>query len=231
MGEITLWITVIFLTGSILVMERRCLGQRALVQPLTLCLLAGWLVDDVEVGLWLGVTLQLFSVTPNRSVDWGLAGAITAITLVAAARLDATFSMGSTESSVLLLVAVLLGVVCRKVESSFARADTKIILTRSPWTEPNPERAVERTVYRAIGRWILLSGLQVTSGVGLSIACMLGATFLDPPPAWLQTVSTVAMPTFGVAVALSALAQTRLIAWSGVSMGLSFLLAWVVLLT
>lgn len=231
MGEIAIWIAVIFLTGSILVMERRCLGQRALVQPLTLCLLAGWLVSDVEVGLWLGVTLQLFSVTPNRSVDWGIAGAVTAITLVAAARLDTSFSIGSIESSVLVLWAVLLGVVSRKVESSFARADTRIIMARSPWTEPDPERAVERTVYRAIGRWILISGLQVTSGVGLSIVCMLGATFIEPPPAWLQTVSMVAMPTFGVAIALSALAQTRLIAWSGISMGLSFLLAWAVTMT
>ena len=229
MGEILVWILGVFLLGSILVLERRCLGQRALVQPLALCLLAGWWVDNVMLGIWLGVIFQLFSVAPFRTVDWALAGAVGAITVVVAARLGAVIEVGSIEASSLVLVSVLAGMAAFRVERIFARTDTQTILRRSPWTDREPVRAVEKTVYRAIGRWLILGGLQVACGVGVALACVLGATFVKPTIDELRIVSAVAIPTLGVAVLVSALAQHKLIAWTGLSMGFSFVLYWVVL--
>jgi mannose/fructose/N-acetylgalactosamine-specific phosphotransferase system component IIC len=229
MGEILIWVIGVFVAGSLLVLERRCLGQRALVQPLALCLLVGWLVDEIQTGLWVGVTLQLLSVTPARTVDWALTGAVGAITIMVASRLDIAIAVGSIEASFLVLIAVLLGMMARLVERVFARVDTVTIMSHSPWQETSPASAVERVVYRAIGRWLIMGGLEVVGGVAVALMGVIGASFVRPPGPWINAASQVALPAFGLAVVVSALAEYRLIALSCMSMGLSIVLAWMVL--
>lgn len=229
MAQVLIWILAIYLIGGVLVLERHCLGQRALVQPLTLCLIAGLIGNRVETGIWLGVTLQLLSVAPNRSVDWALASTVAAVLLITVPFLGVEVVSGDLSASILALVSVLAGLAARSVERWYAKTDFGKIQVHPPWKESDPVRAMERTVHRAIIRWILVGGMEVISGVGFGLAAVAASRFLGPNPEWLTSACAVALPTFGVAVVASALVEYRFIAWSGISMGFSILLLSVVL--
>ncbi len=228
-GEILIWISLVFASGSVLLLERHCLGQRALVQPLVMCLLVGLVTENLEIALWLGVTLQLLSVSPIRAVDWSLAGAVSAMTLALASRLGANLEVGGPSGSLLIMLSIVAGTFARSVECAYARKDSARVRTNSPWSLENPAWAVERIVYRAITRWIIVGGVEALLGVGLSILFIMAASFLPPSEGWVLTVSAVGCPIFGVAVAISALSETRFFAWSGISMGLSAMLFWLVI--
>ena len=229
MVEVLIWSAGIFFVGGVLVLERHCLGQRALVQPLSLCLVAGLLSNHVETGIWLGVTLQLLSLSPTRSVDWALSSAVASVLLVVVPiKLDIPVVSGDLDSALIAFVAVMGGVVSRRVEGWYAKTDWGKIQGRPPWQEPDPVKAMERTVYRAILRWLAVGGIEVSLGVGLGLAAMIGAQSFGPTPEWLTTACATALPTFGVAVVASALVEYRFIAWSGISMGFSMLLLTVV---
>jgi mannose/fructose/N-acetylgalactosamine-specific phosphotransferase system component IIC len=225
-GEILLWVLLFFASGSLLLLERHCLGQRALVQPLVLCLLSGVITHHVETGLWLGVTLQLLSVSPIRNVDWALSGAVTAMTLAIAFRMGATVEVGGPEASLLIMISVIIGAFARSVERVFARIDRRKVTARSPWEDLDSARAVERTVYRAIVRWIVVGGSEALLGIGLALLFVMAGSFLPPSEGWIRAVSSVGCPTLGVAVAISALSEVRLFVWSGASMALSLMVAW-----
>jgi mannose/fructose/N-acetylgalactosamine-specific phosphotransferase system component IIC len=224
-----IWALAIYAIGGVLVLERHCLGQRALVQPLTLCLIAGLLSDHVETGIWIGVTLQLLSVAPSRSVDWALSGAVAAVLLVTAPKLGYKIESGDVSASLLALVSVLSGLASRSVERWYAKTDLGKIQGHPPWKELDPVRAMERTVYRAIARWLVVDGVEVILGVGFGLAAIAATHMISPNPHWLTAACAVALPTFGVAVVASALVEYRFIAWSGISMGFSILLLSVVL--
>ena len=230
MVEVLIWAAGIFFLGGALVLERHCLGQRALVQPLSLCLVAGLLSDHVETGIWLGVTLQLLSLAPTRSVDWALSGAVASILLaVVPHKLGITVVSGDLDSTLIAFVAVVGGVISRRVEGWYARTDWGKIQGRPPWKASDPVKAMEHTVYRAILRWLAVGGIEVSLGVGVGLAAMIGAQSFGPNPEWLTKACATALPTFGVAVVASALVEYRFIAWSGISMGFSILLLSVVL--
>lgn len=228
MVEILLWGILVFSVGSVLLLERHCLGQRALVQPLVLCLVVGMVSDHLETALWLGVTLQLMSVSPIRAVDWALAGAVAAVTLAFSTRLGYTVEVGDPGASLLIVFALIVGTLARYIEREFARIDNERGQMRSALSAADCASTVERTVYRAIRRWILVGGSEALVGAVLGTLVVIGGSELTPTEGWLRTISSVGCPVLGVAVALSALSELRFVAWSGVSMGLSLLGAWLV---
>jgi mannose/fructose/N-acetylgalactosamine-specific phosphotransferase system component IIC len=219
--EVIIWAAAVFTVGGLLVLERHCLGQRALIQPLTLCLAAGLLSDHVETGIWLGVTMQLLSATPTRTVDWALSGAVAAILLVVAPRLGMKIVTGDLNSSSLLLVAVCAGFASRILEKWYAKTDLGRIQNRPPWKEADPIPALERAVYRATVRWFIVGGIEVTIGVGIGLAAIRASYIIGGVSAQTAAICAVMLPTLGTAVVISALVERRLIVWSGISMGLS----------
>ena len=223
MVEILIWIAALFAAGSFLVLERRCLGQRALVQPLALCLLAGWYVDNVETGLWLGVSLQLTSVAPSRIVDWALVSVVAAAGLLATDKFGIHIGVGQAATSTLLLVTVLSGIASRYLERNYAKWDREKVEVRPPWRDMDPARAVEKSVYHAIFRWFFIGGLEVLIGLGLALLAIKGAVYFGETPLWLTQLVAVGIPTLGMAVLLSSLTGNRFIVWAGFSSGLGLL--------
>jgi hypothetical protein len=217
MVEILIWIVAIFAAGSFLVLERRCLGQRALVQPLALCLVAGWVVDNTATGLWFGVTLQLLSVAPSRSVDWAFASAVSSAALLTSEHFGHHLTVGCSGTTALLLVTVTAGMVARSIERRYARVDRASVDQYPPWQADDPVRALEKTVYRATRRWFMLGGFEVLAGLGLALLAVKGATYVTETPQWFSQLSAVTLPSLGAAVAVSILTGRRFIVWAGAS--------------
>lgn len=229
MVEILIWITAFFAAGSFLVLERRCLGQRALVQPLALCLLAGLYIDNVETGLWLGLSLQLLSLAPSRIVDWALVSVIAASGLLVTAKADISIGVGQVGTSTLLLTAVLSGIASRHIERNFARRDREKVEVCPPWRDMDPAKAVEKSVYHAIYRWFFIGGLEVLVGLGIAFIAVKGAVLFGETPIFLTRIVAIGVPTLGVAVLLSSLTGVRFIIWAGLSSGLGLAILQVVL--
>ena len=225
MGEILIWVTGIFIVGSLLVLERHCLGQKAIVQPLVLCLIAGSVSGLLEIGLWLGISIQLLSVMIVREADWALTGAVSAATILTSNALGFDFSVGSSAACALLLMSVVVGMMSRQIERFFARIDGERLREFSPWQESDLVAAIERRVGGAVTRWIWFGGLEVTIGVALCLLVIKAMVFLPPGPAWLSAVIAVLVPVLGVAVLVSALSERRFLVVSGVS----GVVSWIIL--
>ncbi len=221
MVEVLIWTPLVFVLGGMLVLERHCLGQRALIQPLTLCLAAGLIGDHVETGIWLGVTLQLFSATPTRTVDWALAGSVAAILLVVAPMEEMRIVSGDLNASILILVAVAAGWGSRVLEKWYAKTDLGRIQGHPPWKDADPISAMERAVYRATLRWLIVGGVEVTVGVGIGLAAIRVSFLVGGVSLQTAAIFATLLPTLGTAVAVSALVERCLVAWSGIAMLLS----------
>lgn len=216
MVETLIYLAGVFLVGGLFVLERRCLGQMAVVQPLVVCLGAAWLVGNEAVGLWFGVSLQLFSVTLVRRVDWALAGTVAALTILTAPVLGIKLVVGEPGTLALVLIAVLVGAGARSIELGYARRDGATSREAPPWSADDPARAIESVVYRAVLRSVLLGGLQATIGTGLALlaASAFGQWHHLPGT---QFLTGAALPTFGAALAVSTLADCRAPLWTGLS--------------
>jgi mannose/fructose/N-acetylgalactosamine-specific phosphotransferase system component IIC len=229
MVEVLIWAAAIFTLGGLLVLERHCLGQRALIQPLTLCLAAGLVSDHVETGIWLGVTMQLLSATPTRTVDWALSGAVAGILLVIAPRMGMKIVSGDLSASLLIFVAVSAGYISRILEKWYAKNDLGRIQINPPWKDSDPILAMERAVYRATIRWLIVGGVEVTISVGIGLAAIDAFCHLSGVPNWAAAVFATALPILGTAVVLSALVERRLVVWSGISMAASIAVVFAVM--
>ena len=64
MVEALIWVGAVFSAGSLLILERRCLGQMAVVQPLVLCLVAGLVTGQQEIAIWLGIVVAPLVLPP-----------------------------------------------------------------------------------------------------------------------------------------------------------------------
>lgn len=225
MGEILIWVAGIYVVGSLLVLERHCLGQRAIVQPLVLCLIAGSVSGMLEIGLWVGISIQLLSVMIVREADWALTGAVSAATILASNAFGFDFSVGSSAACSLVLMSVVAGMMSRQIERFFARIDGERIRESSPWQDSDLVSAIERRMRGAVKRWIFLGGLEVTVGVALCLLVIKAMVFLPPGPAWISVVIAMLVPVLGVAVLVSALSDRRFLVVSGVS----GVVSWIIL--
>lgn len=221
MGQALIWIAGAFAAGGALTLERRCLGQMALVQPLTLCPLAGLIAGQPEAGAWIGVCLQLFSHGHGRNGDWALAGCAAALALLYAPRLGRSLTPGDPAS----LIAVVLPLACalgsRLLERRLARTDGAALHRRSPWSAERPARALARLTRRLLVRSLALGGLETLIAGGITILGAVAVGNLDGGgPGWRALVA-VAVPALGAAVAVSALADQRLVALTGAGLAVA----------
>ena len=208
MVEALIWVGVVFTAGSLLILERRCLGQMAIVQPLVLCLAAGLITGQQDTGIWLGVTLQLFSVARVRQVDWALCGIVSATALFCLERLGIGVVLGGPGAIVLTAISVIIGVGSKALDKRYARTDGERLRAHSPFAEPDPAQAIELSVRRASYRWIVVGGLEVIIGAGLAILSVVGTGFL-PSKLWATgtQIFSAFVPVLGVAVAVASLAK------------------------
>jgi hypothetical protein len=218
---------VIFVVGSVLMLERRCLGQMAFVQPLVVCLLAGWFVDNVEMGLWLGVSLQLLSNSPMRRFNWALCGVVGALTLMVAAKQGIGLTVGSPNALALVVVVLWVGAMARILERRYARRDGERIRTASPLLENDAVTAIESHVYRVIVRYFFVGGFQTVIGTGLALLAVVGLASVGQMPPAMVTIFAVFVPVLGAAVALSSLVEFRFFVWTGISATVAILLVFI----
>lgn len=221
MGQALIWAAAAFVAGGAMTLERRCLGQMALVQPLTLCPLAGLIAGQPEAGVWIGVCLQLYSHGHGRDADWALAGCAAALTLLYSPRLGLALGPGDPAS----LIAVALPLACalgsRLLERRLARTDGAALRLRSPWSAERPARALERLVRRRLARSLALGGLETLVAGGITILGAVAIGHWGGGGAGWRALVAVAVPALGAAVAVSALADQRLVALTGVGLAIA----------
>jgi len=215
--EVLLWAGIVFTVGSVLVLERHCLGQMAIVQPLIVCLAAGLISGNEETSVWIGVSLQLLSTMANRRLDWAVAGVVAGASIVTAPALGLAQLPAGKLSCFVVACAMLSGLVARMVELRFARFDGERLQQSPPWTEANPVAALSSLVRRSLLRWLLLGGAEVTVGTVLSLGVvyLVGRTLGLTSPGTI--VAAVSVPAIGIAVTLNTLAGYRYIAWTGIA--------------
>lgn len=225
MAETLIWVAAIFFGGGILALERRCLGQMAVVQPLVVCLIAGWIGRCEEAAIWLGSSLQLFSVGQARQGDWAMSGLVVGATMVVASRLDIPLAAGGPRSCALALVAVFVGIGSRVLDRRYWRKDGERLRVTSPWLSEDVAKSVESLVRQVMIRWLFIGGIAVTLGAGISL---LGVMGIDRFFAGEQTQNFyTATVVFAVCagIALSTLARIRFVVWAGISA----IAAWVLI--
>ncbi len=218
------WFTAILVVGTLLTLERRCLGQMAVVQPLVVCLLAGWLSGLEETGIWMGISLQLFSVTQFRQIDWSFSGVVSAAVLLAAAKLGILLTAGGPGAYLVMIGGLLTGFGSRALDRRYARIDGERQRHNSPWLSDDPARTIELMVRGGIARWLVIGVLQLVVGTGLILIAVLGVGQLCSLGCSSSTICTAAVPTLGAAVAISSLKDKRFLAIACAGAAASFAL-------
>lgn len=217
---------VLFGVGGVIALERRCLGQMALAQPLLLCWLSGWISGQAEAGLWLGTCLQLFSLLPRRGLDWASAGLVAASALYLSPRLGFSIEVGAPTSVVLLLISAISILFTSEIERGMSRYHARQLAKVAPWQHEDPRQEVERFVRSALWRWWAVG----TEVLALYTAVTLGAAALlsriPVPSSWTSEIAAVGAPTLAMAVGLGSMARPRLLVWSlgGAAIGVGVLL-------
>ncbi len=221
MVETLIWFAVLFAASGILLLERRCLGQSAIVQPLVLCLLAGHFTGYESIGLWMGISLQLLSMGQGHYADWALAGVLSAMSLLVCHRLDLEVAVGSPSSIALITIAVLAAILARLLERRLAQTDGEVLRSTSPWESDNPTRAFESLVHMRLLRGFLLGGTQAAIGSALAAGAILVLDQHTPSFTWLATLGGMAVPALGTAVALGSLSGYRFIGYASAGMAVT----------
>ena len=221
MVETLIWVAVLFAASGTLLLERRCLGQSAIVQPLVLCLLAGHFTGYESIGLWMGISLQLLSMGQGHYADWALAGVLSALSLVVCHRLDLELAVGSPSSIALITIAVLAAILARLLERRLARTDGEALRSTPPWESDNPTRAFEFLVHMRLLRGFLLGGAQGAVGLTLATGAILLLDQHTPSSAWLTILGGMSVPALGTAVALGSLSGYRFIGYAGAGMAVT----------
>jgi hypothetical protein len=205
---------VAFALGAVLLLERRCLGQIAFVQPLALCLIAGWLAGNEPLGLWLGISLQLFAAGQGPQADWSLAGVVAALAVIVAPRFGVVAAPGDPSSVALFGLAVLTATGARELERRRARLDGAALRASLPWEREDPAAAFDRLIRARVLRGLAVGGAQTVllgaAAVGIAITAAeltFGGT--------ARLVAALAIPTLGGAVLLGALRSERCIGIAG----------------
>jgi hypothetical protein len=217
-GQTLIWAVGAFLGGGLLTLERRCLGQMALAQPLVLCAIAGLLSGQPEAGVWIGICLQLLAHGHARDADWPLAGSGAALALAYSPQLGVTLEPGGPAALIAVVVPVASALAARLAERRQSRSDGEAIRRRSPWDQEQPARALERLIRGRILRGIALGGLETLVVCAISVAGALAVERWGGGGEGWRALVRVALPAIGGAVAIGALADYRLVALAGLGL-------------
>ena len=217
---------LLFVSGAVLTLERRCLGRMALVQPLALTVLVGVYTGQAELGLWLGICLQLFAIIPGNQADWALAGTIAAATMYASNLFGFTLDIGTATATLVIAITIGFGYLARITDRYFARFDGKSISNNCPLVCDDPVRRMSEFVFIRVTRSALLGGVEAIAGTAVTIFAALALEKFFGGRIEPTLFGIVAVPTVGVAAAIGALSGYRVIVLSGVSMAI----AWAVML-
>jgi hypothetical protein len=207
-----------FFVGGILMLERRCVGQMAFVQPMAIVLIAGMFIDQPVPALWFGVTLQLLSTGQTHYCNWVLAAVAAGTAMVALHAEGIAIVPGSVPSLGILVSSTLLGIASDQLDKWQARKDNT---TQVVPAGAHPEETIEpfvRLIHRRIVRSFFISGLQ--SVVAVSVTCATGilAHRLFPVShAMVQSIMLMAIPSFGVVAVLTSLVGMRFTFFAAVS--------------
>jgi len=206
-----------FFVGGALLLERRCIGQMAFVQPMAIVLLAGLIVDQPIPGLWFGVTLQLLSTGQTHYCNWVLAALVAGASIIGLNTQGILILPGSIQSIVILVMGVLLGIVTDQLDKWQARKDNEALKDPALWHAGETTEPFVRLVHRRILRSFIISGLQSMVAVGATCAAAYLAHRYLHTSATMQSVMLVAIPSFGVAATLTSLVGMRFSAYAGIS--------------
>lgn len=218
MAQPLIWVAAAFLAGGVLTLERRCLGQMALAQPLVLCAVAGLAIGQPAAGVWIGICLQLLAHGHARDADWPLAGTGAALALAYGPELDLSFEPGGPGALMAVVVPVAAAIAARRLERRMSRLDGEALRRLPPWDAPQPALALERLIRGRILRGLAIGGLET---IAVGAISLLGATAITEwgggSDAWHSLIQ-VSVPTVGAAVAIGALADVRLVALTGLAL-------------
>ncbi len=229
MVETVTAIALVFFSGGILLLERRCLGQIAFVQPLALCAIAGMATGQPGTGVWMGVSLQLLSAGQGHYADWALAGFAGAATLwLSKTFLHQPLIPGEPGALAAIGSAVLFAIVARTLERRFARTDGAFLRSSPPWDKRDTAGELENLAHRRLLRGGLVGALESTIAVTVSLVAVWASSFVTPSSDWIPAAVRVAVPALGMAVALGSLAGYRFVAYAGAGLAVTVAM-WVVL--
>jgi mannose/fructose/N-acetylgalactosamine-specific phosphotransferase system component IIC len=217
-GEGLIWTAASFVGGGLLLLERRCLGQMAFVQPLVLCAIAGLVTGQEQAGIWIGVSLQLLAQGHARNANWSLAGVAAALTILLAPRLGLTLQPGAPGALMAVAIPALASVATRRIELRLARRDGDRLRRKPPWDEPDPKRALERLVHGRIARGWLLGGIETAIIGATAVLAMLAASKSGTSNEVWRAMVRALVPALGAAVAACAVVQHRLLALTGLGL-------------
>ncbi len=212
------WVIGIFIAGSLLILERRCLGQMAVVQPLVVCAGAGLIISEPVTGIWLGIVLQLFSVGRVRHVDWALCGVVAASSLLYLYGRGVTVTVGGPEALLVTAVVIFVGIASKSLDKFYAKKDGERLRRSSPWQKEDPATAIERSVRTVSLRWILVGGAEVVLGTALVVAAVTVSKYSCDCP-WQNGVKLISalVLILSAAAAVASLRQSRYLILAAVS--------------
>lgn len=202
---------LVFFVGAALLLERRCLGKTALVQPLVLCLLGGLLSGEEGICLWLGVSLQLLSIGQSHYCNWVLVSIVSTGAVIVLNTKNIHIEPGTLTSMVLVCTSILIGIFSDWVERKWNRGALAGSKDMSLWRSEKGVDAFATLIYRRVLRGFVFGGLQ--SIVGVSLATIFAyvaeekvSLALNPA---VPGIVVIAVPIFGVAVTLGSLSGRR----------------------
>ncbi|MBN2340238.1 MAG: PTS sugar transporter subunit IIC [Deltaproteobacteria bacterium] len=207
MVQIVTIVAVVFILGAILLLERRCLGKTALVQPLVLCLLAGIISGEETTGIWLGISLQLLSIGQGHYCNWVYASIAASGAFVVLGLYDVRFGPGTLASIALVLVSILLGIISDSAERRLLRGENAAPPDAELWRSEQGVEAFASLIYRRVLRGFLLGGVQSVLGVALAtgLAYVVAEKTIIQLNPLMPVAVAIAIPIFGVAVTLGSL--------------------------
>ncbi|MCK9523661.1 MAG: hypothetical protein M0R76_11580 [Proteobacteria bacterium] len=199
-----------FAIGGLLMLERRCVGQMAFVQPLAILLIAGFVAGAPAPALWLGVTLQLLATGQTHYCNWVLVAVSAAFSLIALQRWGVVVQPGDAPILAVLAFSTIWGIASFQFDKWLARKDNAVVELLPHGVSEETVEPFIRLVHRRVARNLLISGLQSVLAVGLSVLAGLAAhIWLPAPNPVALSVMQMAIPAFGVVAVLSSLVDWR----------------------
>ncbi|MBW2277778.1 MAG: PTS sugar transporter subunit IIC [Deltaproteobacteria bacterium] len=218
MGQALIWAAAAFVAGGVLNLERRCLGQMALAQPLVLCAIAGLLSGQPEAGVWIGICLQLMAHGHARDADWPLAGSGAALALLYCPALDLRLGPGDPGALIAVVVPVAAALGAQLIERRLSRKDGAAIRLDPPWDADQPAEALERLMRGRLLRGVVLGGAETLAVGAISLLGVVAIGDWGGGGDGWRTLVQVSVPAVAAAVALGSLADYRLLALTGLGL-------------